>query len=114
MDGNIPRANVVQDELPGAPFACARACLERSRMSAFSRFGLDQCGRAAGAEEWVNLFGYVRVCSFVNQERQAARRRGEEGSELRGRRRVAEDGQLSGRRERCGLVEDEADAGVYA
>jgi len=68
MDGNIPRANVVQDELPGAPFACARACLDRGRMSAFSRFGRDQCGRATGGEERVNVLGYMRVCSFVNQE----------------------------------------------
>ena len=60
------------------------------------------------------MLGYVRVCSFVNQERQAAWGRGDEVSELRGRRRVAEDGQLSGRREGRRLVEDEADAGVYA
>ena len=114
MDGNIPRADVVQDELLGAPFACARACLDRSRMSALSRFGRDQCGRATSAEDRVNVLGYVRVCSFVNQERQAARRRGDEARELRGRRSVAEDGQLSGSRERRRLVEDEAHAGVYA
>ena len=77
-NGNIPRANVVQDELPGAPFTCARACLDRGRMSAFSRFGCDQCGRATGTEERVNVPRYVRVCSFVNQERQAARGRGDE------------------------------------
>lgn len=83
-------------------------------MSAFSCFGRDQCGRATGAEDRVNVLGCVRVRSFVNQEGQAAGRRGDEGSELRGRRRVAEDGQLSGPGERRRLVEDKADTGVYA
>lgn len=44
MDGNVPRTNVIQDELPGAPFAGARACVDRGRMSAFLRFGRDHCG----------------------------------------------------------------------
>lgn len=114
IDENIPRANVIQHELPSIPFACARACLDRGRMPALSRFGRDQRRWATGAEERVDVLGYVRVCSFVNQERQAARRRGEEGRELRRRRRVTEDGQLSGSRERRRLVEDEAHAGVYA
>lgn len=105
---------MVQDELPGAPFACARAGLNRCRVSAFSRFVLDQCRRPARGEGRVDVLGYVCVRGFVDQKRQAARRRGYEGREPRGGGRVAEDGQFSGRGERRGFVEDEADAGIYA
>lgn len=108
----LPRADVVQDELLGAPSACARAGLDRSRVSAISRFLLDQFRRAARGEERVDVLGDVCVRGFVHQERQAAGRRGHEGRELHGGGGVAEDGELSGRGERRGFVEDEADAGV--
>jgi len=103
---------VVQDETPGAPFAGARARVGRSRVSAFSCFGCDQCRRAASGKDRVDVLGHVCVCGFVDQERQAARRRGYEGGELCGGRRIAEDGQLSGGKERRGLVEDKAEAGI--
>jgi hypothetical protein len=93
-----PRADVVQDKLPGTPFACARAGLDRSRVSAFSRLVFDQCGRPARSER-VDVPRYMRVCGFMDQERKAARRRGYEGGEPRGGGRVAEDGKLSGRGE---------------
>jgi hypothetical protein len=109
----LPRADVVQDELPGAPLACARAGLDRSRVSAFSRSALDQCRRPARGEGRVDVRGYVCVRGFVDQKRQAAWRRGYEGREPRGGGGVTEDSQLSGRGERRGFVEDEADAWIY-
>jgi hypothetical protein len=63
-----PRADVVQDELPGTPFACARAGLDRSRVSAFSRLVLDQCGRPARSEGRVYVPRYMRVRGFMDQE----------------------------------------------
>jgi len=81
-------ANVVQDELPGAPFSCACASVSWSRMPALLRFGRHECGRVACCEARIDVLGQVRVRRFVDEEREASRRRGDEVRELRGGRGV--------------------------
>ena len=76
-------ADVVQDESPGAPFSGACASISRSRMTALLRFGCDERRRAACCEARVDVLGHVRVRRFVDEEREASWRRGDEGRELR-------------------------------
>lgn len=104
---------MVQDELPGAPFASARTGVDGRRVPAFSCFGRHDCGRAAPRELRVYVRRYVRVRRFVHEEREAAWRRGDERGQLVGGRGVSEDRELARRGERGGLVDDEADARIY-
>jgi hypothetical protein len=82
-------------------------------MSAFLCFGCYDCERTASGESRINVQWHVRIRCFMYQERQSPWRRRNEGGKPGGGRCVPEDGQLSRSGERCGFVDNKANARVY-
>jgi hypothetical protein len=82
-------------------------------MSAFLCFGCYDRERAAGCKAGIYVLWHVRIRCFMYQERQPPWRRINEWGEPGGRRCVPQDDQLSGSGERCGLMDDKANARVY-
>src|ERR1700733_3684472 len=82
-------------------------------MSTFLCFSCYDCERAAGRKARIYVLWHMRIRCFMYQERQTPRRRRNKCGEPSSRRRVPKDDQLSRSRERCGFVDDKANARAY-
>ena len=65
--GDVPYAEVVEDELSRAPLSCACACLQWSRVSTLLCLGSYERGRTPRCEALVDRRRYVRVGGLVDQ-----------------------------------------------
>jgi len=82
-------------------------------MSTFLCFSCYDCEWAAGRKARIYVLWHVSIRCFMYQERQTPRRRRNKWGEPGGGRCVPKDGQLSRSGERCGFVNDKANARVY-